>query len=77
MTNRRRPWPQRLIRKLTRQAPVRAVLTPSPLSILSAFNLLGGLGALLSGFLAVALVLTSAAVACMACQLRRQTDLLI
>ena len=72
MTNRRRPF-----RKLTRQAPVRAVFTPSPLSITSALNVVGGLVAMLSGFLAVALVLTSAAVGCLACQLRRQTDLLI
>jgi hypothetical protein len=44
---------------------------------MSAFNVLGFLVALLSGFLAVASVLGIAAVACLTIQLRKQTDLLI
>ncbi len=75
--NRRRPLFQRLVRKVTQQAPLKAIITPSPLSIMSAFNVLGCLVALLSGFLAVASVLGSAAVACLAIQFRKQTDLLI
>lgn len=77
MINRRRPWHQRIIRKVTRHVPLNVVMTPSPLSIMSAFNVLGCLVALLSGFLAVASVLGIAAVACLAIQLRKQTDLLI
>ncbi len=75
MTNRRRPWHQRLVRRVTRHAPVRAILTPSPLSFMAAFTLLGSLFALLSGIFAVALVLAASSIGCLACQLRQQDDL--
>ena len=67
MTNRRRPWHQRLVRRVTRHAPVRAIMIPSPLILMFALTLLGSLIALLSGLFAVALVLASAVVACAAC----------
>jgi hypothetical protein len=49
MTNRRRPWHELLVRRVTRHAPVRAIMTPSPLSLMSAFTLCGRLIALLFG----------------------------
>jgi hypothetical protein len=73
--NRRRPWPQRLVRKVTRHDLLKVVMPPSPLSILFGFNVLGSIIALLSGFPAVASVLGIAAFGCLACQLRKQTIL--
>jgi hypothetical protein len=73
--NRRHPLYQRLVRKVTRHAPVRAIMTPSPLSIMSAFTLLGSLIALLSGIFAVALVLATASAGSVACLLRQQSNL--
>jgi hypothetical protein len=73
--NRRRPWHQRLVRRVTRHAPVRAIMTPSPLSLMSAFTLLGSLFALLSGIFAVALVLATASAGSVACLFRQQSNL--
>ena len=57
MTNRRRPWHQCVVRKVTRLASLQAVLASSPLSVFSGFNVIGSLIALLSGAYAVAVVL--------------------
>ncbi len=73
--NRRRPWHQRLIRRVTRHAPVRAIMTPSPLSLMSAFTFLGSLFALLSGIIAVALVLATASAGSVACLFRQQSNI--
>ena len=75
MTNRRRPWHQRLVRKVTRHVPLNVVVKPSPLSLFTAINLLGSLIALLSGIFAVSLVLASASAGSLACQLRQQSNL--
>ena len=75
MTNRRRPWHQRLGRSLTRHAPVRAIMVPSPLSLMSAVTLLGCFIALLSGVMAVALVLVATSIGSLTCQLRKHHDL--
>lgn len=75
MTNRRRPWHERLVRSLTRHAPVRAIMVPSPLSLMSAVTLLGCFIALLSGVLAVAFVLAATSAGGLACQLRQHDDL--
>jgi len=55
--NRRRPWHQRLVRKVTRHVPLNVVVKPSPLSLFTAINLLGSLIALLSGIFAVSISL--------------------
>ena len=73
--NRRRPLFQRLVRKVTQQAPLKAIITPSPLSLMSAFTLLGSLIALLSGIFAVALVLATASAGSVACLFRQQSNL--
>lgn len=73
--NRRRPWHQRLVRRVTRHAPVTAIMTPSPLSLMSAFTLLGSLFAILSGIFAVALVLATASAGSVACLFRQQSNL--
>ena len=75
MTNRRRPWHQRLVRRVTRHTQVRPMKTPSPLSLMSAFTLLGSLIALLSGIFAIALVLAATSIGSLACQLRKRHDL--
>lgn len=74
--NRKRPFHQRLCRKVARHAPVRAIMTPSPLSLMSALTLLGSLVALLSGIIAVALVLATASAGSVACLFRQQSNLL-
>ncbi len=71
MINRRRPWHQRLVRKVTRHVPLNVAMTPSPLSLMSAFTLLGSFIALLSGIIAVSLVLATASAGSLACQLRQ------
>ena len=73
--NRRRPWHQRLVRKVTRHVPLNDVVKPSPLSLFTAINLLGSLIALLSGILAVSLVLATASAGSVACHLRQQPNL--
>ena len=75
--NRRRPWHQRLVRKVTRHVPLNATMVGSPLGIFFAFNLLGCLLALLFGYMAVAVVLAAAAIGCLACQARKNSDFLI
>ena len=75
MTNRRRPWHQRLVRKVTRHVPLNVVVTPSPLSLFTAINLLGSLIALLSGIFAVAFVLATASAGSVACMLRQQFNI--
>lgn len=72
MTNRRRPWHQRFVRRVTRHSPVRAIMTPTPLSLMSAATLLGCFIALLSGLLAVAFLLAATSAGGLACQLRKR-----
>ena len=74
MMNRRRPWHQRLVRKVTRHVPLDVVVKPSPLSLFAAINLLGCVIALLSGKFAVALVLSASSICSLACQLRKHHD---
>jgi hypothetical protein len=69
--NRRRPWHQRLVRKVTLHVPLNIVVKPSPLSFFTAINLLGSLIALLSGIFAVSLVLATASAGSVACLLRQ------
>ncbi len=68
MTNRRRPWHQRLVCRVIRHSPARSIKTPSPLSLMSAVTLLGCFIALLLGFNAVAFVLAASSIGCLACQ---------
>ena len=75
MTNRRRPWHQRLVRKVTRHVPLNVVVTPSPLSLMSAFTLLGSFIALMSGIMVVALVLATASAGSVACLFKQQPKL--
>lgn len=75
--NRRRPWHQRLVRKVTRHVPLNATMAGSPLGIFFAFNLLGCLLAVLCGYMAVAVVLAAAAIGCLACQVRKDSNLTI
>jgi hypothetical protein len=75
MINRRRPWHQRLVRKVTRHVPLNIVVPSSPLSLMSVFTLLGSLIALLSGIFAVALVLATASAGSVACLFRQQSNL--
>jgi hypothetical protein len=72
MMNRRRPWHQRLVRKVTRHVPLNVVVKSSPLSLMSAFTLLGSFIALLSGIFAVSLVLATASAGSVACLFRQQ-----
>jgi hypothetical protein len=71
MINRRRPWHQRHVRKVTRNVPLNIVVNPSPLSLFTAINLLGSFIALLSGIFALSLVLATASAGSLACQLRQ------
>ena len=73
--NRRRPWHQRLVRKVRRHVPLNVVVKPSPLSLMSAFTLLGSFIALLSGIFAVALVLATASAGSVACLFKQQPKL--
>ena len=73
--NRRRPWYQRLVRKVTRYVPLNVVVKPSPLSLMSVFTLVGSLIALLSGIFAVSLVLATASVGSVACLFRQQSNI--
>ena len=75
MTNRRRPWHGRIIRKVTRHVPLNVVVKSSPLSLMSTFTLLGSLIALLSGIFAVALVLATASAGSVACLFRQQFNI--
>ena len=75
MNNRRRPFHQRLVRKVTRHVPLNIVATPSPLSLMSVFTLVGSLIALLSGIFAVSLVLATASVGSVACLFRQQSNI--
>lgn len=75
MTNRRRPWHQRFARRVARHAPVRAITTTSPLSLMSGFTLLVSFIALLSGIFAVALVLAATSAGGLACQRCQHDDL--
>jgi hypothetical protein len=75
MTNRRRPWHQRFVRRVTRHLPVKPVMTPSPLSLMSAVTLFGCFIDILSGIFTVALVLIATSIGCLACQLRQHDDL--
>ncbi len=74
MTNRRRPWHQRLVRKMTGHVPLQQAMKPSPLSLFFAFNLFGSLIAFLSGFFAVAFVLAIASAGAAFCLLRQQPN---
>ncbi len=74
MTNRRRPWHQRLVRKVTRHVPLQRAMKPSPLSLFVAFNLLGSLIAFLSGLFAVAFVLATASAGTAFCLLRQPSN---
>ena len=58
-----------------RQKVFKAIITPCPLSLMSAFTLLGSLFALLSRIFAVALVLAASSIGSLACQLRLHDDL--
>ena len=71
--NRRRPWHQRLVRKVTRHVPLGGL--HSPLGIFFVFNLLGCLLAVLFGYMAIAVVLAAAAIGCLACQVRKDSNL--
>ena len=71
--NRRRPWHHRLLRFATRHAPIRAAMRPAPLVIMSVFNLFGCVVALLTGFLAIALVLVASGLGGFICQIRQQS----
>lgn len=73
--NRRRPFHQRLVRKVTRHVPLNVVVKPSPLSLMSAFTLLGSLIALISGIFAVSVVLATASAGSVACLLRQQPNI--
>jgi hypothetical protein len=73
--NRRRPWHQRIFRKVTRHVPLNVVVKPSPLSLMSVFTLVGSLIALLSGIFAVSLVLATASVGSVACLFRQQSNI--
>ena len=73
--NRRRPWHQRLVRKVTRHVPLNVVVKPSPLSLMSVFTLVGSLIALLSGIFVVALVLATASAGSVACLFKQQPNL--
>ena len=75
--NRRRPWHQRLVRKASRHFPPGGFMLHSPLAIFFVFNLLGCLLAVLFGYMAVAVVLAAAAIGCLACQARKNSDFLI
>lgn len=76
--NRRRPWHQRLVRKMKRHLPAaRSRPGSSPMRLFVACNLLGCFAALMAGVLAVALVLAVANVGCLACQFRRHSDLIL
>lgn len=50
-------------------------MAPSPLSLMSAFTLLGSLIALLSGIFAVSLVLATASAGSVACLFQQQSNL--
>ncbi len=73
--NRRRPWHQRLFRKVTRHVPLNVGVKPSPLSFFTAINLLGSLIALISGIFAVSLVLATASAGSVACLFRQQPNI--
>ena len=75
MTNRRRIWHERLVRRVTRHAPVRAIRSPSPLSLMSVITFLGSLIALQAGVFAVALVLIATSAGGLACQLSKHHHL--
>jgi hypothetical protein len=75
MINRRRPWHQRLLRIVTRHGLLHRAMTLSPLSLMSAFTLLGSLIALLSGIFVVALVLATASAGSVACLFKQQPNL--
>ena len=75
MINRRRPWHQRHVRKVTRHVPLNIVVKPSPLSLFTAINLLGSFIALISGIIAVALVLATASAGSVACLFRQQSNI--
>ncbi len=75
--NRRRPWHQRLVRKVTRHVPLNVVVKPSPLSLMSVFTLVGSLIALISGIFAISLVLATASAGSVACLFRQQPNLSI
>ena len=71
MTNRRLPWHQRLVRRVTRHAPVSAITTPSPLSLMFVITFLGSLIALLAGVFAVAFVLATTSIGSLTFQFRQ------
>jgi hypothetical protein len=73
--NRRRPWHQRLVRKVTRHVPLNVVVKPSPLSFFTAINILGSLIALISGIFAVSLVLATAGAGSVACLFRQKPNI--
>lgn len=73
--NRKRPWHQRLVRKVMRHVPLNVVVKPSPLSLMSAFTLLGSLIAVISGIFAVSLVLATASAGSVACLFKQQPKL--
>jgi hypothetical protein len=75
MTNRRRPRHERLFRRVTRSAPFMSIMTPSPLSLMSAITFLGSLIALLSGCMEVSLVLAASSTGSLTCQFRNHHDL--
>ena len=75
--NRRRPWHQRIVRKVTRHVPLKSVMVGSPLGIFFIFNVLSFLVATLFGYMAIAAVLAAAAVGCLACHIRRHSNLTI
>ena len=75
MTNRRRPWHQCFVRRVTRHTTVRPIMTPPPLSLMAAVKLFGSLISLLSGIFAAALVLVATSIGSLTCQLRKHQDL--
>ncbi|WP_421861097.1 hypothetical protein [Parvibaculum sp.] len=70
MTNRRRPIHQRLLRSGLRRARFRAILQPSPLSLLAGVTLLAAGVALFSGCPAPALVLAASSFGSLARQIQ-------
>jgi hypothetical protein len=73
--NKKRLWPHRLTRKVMRHIPLKESMSPSPLGIFSALNLLGSFIALQSGLIVLALVLATASAGAAACLCRQQSNL--
>lgn len=72
--NRRRPLHQRLLWRLSRRVPLDGITLSSPLIVQGLLSLVGAVLAVLVGFTLVALVLATAALGCLTCQLRRHSS---